>query len=93
VNQFDLCDVDLDSPGYWISKDWLKDWRLVKPKMHVPSLRDPAPDSPDFNLDVRCEHGGLSMKITARRRVSSQVNWSALLTTSVSLKLLYLSGC
>jgi hypothetical protein len=74
VNRFDLCEADLDNPGYWISKDWLKDWRLVKPKMHVPAFCDPAPDSPDFNLDVRCEHGGLSMKITARRRISLEVS-------------------
>ncbi|KAJ3775406.1 cysteine proteinase [Lentinula raphanica] len=56
--------------GYWISKAWLRDWVLQKPKMHVASKDDPPPDSPGFVDDVRCEHGGLSLKITARRRIS-----------------------
>ncbi|KAJ3905046.1 cysteine proteinase, partial [Lentinula edodes] len=56
--------------GYWISKAWLRDWVLQKPKMHVASANDPPPDSPDFSDDVRCEHGGLSHRTTARRRIS-----------------------
>ncbi|KAJ3732305.1 cysteine proteinase [Lentinula guzmanii] len=56
--------------GYWISKAWLRDWVLQKPKMHVASEDDPPPDSPEYVDDVRCEHGKLSLKTTARRRIS-----------------------
>ncbi|KAJ4487816.1 cysteine proteinase [Lentinula aciculospora] len=71
VAQFnDKANVENEHSGYWISKAWLRDWVLQKPKMHVPSEDDPPPDSPEFARDVRCEHGGLSLKLTARRRIS-----------------------
>ncbi|KAH9934725.1 cysteine proteinase [Fomitopsis serialis] len=73
VDQFDqLSGVEEDEPGYWISKQWLKDWRLSKPKMHVASQEDPPPDAADFVQDVKCEHDGLSANVTARRRISSE---------------------
>jgi hypothetical protein len=79
VNKFDQCEEDADSDsGYWISKHWLKDWRLMKPKMHLTSEGDPSPDAPDFDSHVRCEHGGLSMNSTNRRRISFQVRPSLL---------------
>ncbi|KAH9842756.1 cysteine proteinase [Rhodofomes roseus] len=90
VDQFDsISAVEEDEPGYWISKQWLKDWRLSKPKMHVPSGPDSPPDAPDFVQDVKCEHGGLSANITARRRISPEAyvilrrlfpSWEALST-------------
>ncbi|GLB34824.1 putative cysteine proteinase [Lyophyllum shimeji] len=71
VGQFDrISEVALDCKGFWISKPWVKDWRLTKPKMHVVSEGDPAPDSGGFASDVLCEHGGLSLNTTSRRRIS-----------------------
>ncbi|CCM02089.1 uncharacterized protein FIBRA_04166 [Fibroporia radiculosa] len=61
-----------NEPGFWISKQWLKDWRLAKPKMHVACRDDPSPDSQEFNRHVRCEHGGLSANAAARRRISTE---------------------
>jgi len=86
----EVCEVELDEPGLWISKLWLKgdlspkpatrnllilaspDWRLAKPKMHTPHQDDPAPDSPEYSLHVRCEHGGLCPNIAHRRRISKE---------------------
>ena len=48
------------------------DWRLAKPKMHTPYQDDPAPDSPEYEGHVRCEHGGLCPNIAHRRRVSEE---------------------
>ncbi|KAG6851255.1 hypothetical protein H0H93_011691 [Arthromyces matolae] len=56
VARFDqLSESSVDSTGFWISKAWVKDWRLVKPKMHVVSEGDPAPDTVDFATDVAAE--------------------------------------
>jgi hypothetical protein len=49
------------------------DWRQLKPKMHVPSQSDPAPDSQFFRDHVMCEHGGLALNISARTRISHKV--------------------
>lgn len=49
------------------------DWRLVKPKMHIPSVGDPPPDSSDFQSHVFCEHQGLSLNTTSRRKISVEV--------------------
>ncbi|KAF9647555.1 cysteine proteinase [Thelephora ganbajun] len=73
-----VCEVALDEPGFWISKSWLKDWRLAKPRMHTPYQEDPAPDSSEYDIHVRCEHGGLCPNIAHRRRVSkegAQIIW------------------
>ncbi|KAI4525001.1 hypothetical protein K525DRAFT_261907 [Schizophyllum commune Loenen D] len=71
VSQFDdIAEVSEGQPGYWISKPWVKDWRLSKPKMHRPDLGDPAPDSDDFKGHVLCEHGRLINNIANRRRIS-----------------------
>jgi len=66
----DMSPVEDDEPGFWISKQWLKDWKLAKPKMHTISQADPAPDAPEYD-QVKCEHGGLSANVTARRRIST----------------------
>ncbi|KAL1717465.1 hypothetical protein EV715DRAFT_253708 [Schizophyllum commune] len=71
VSQFDdIAEVPEGQPGYWISKPWVKDWRLSKPKMHRPDAGDPAPDSDDFKGHVLCEHGRLINNIANRRRIS-----------------------
>ncbi|KAI0748066.1 cysteine proteinase [Daedaleopsis nitida] len=71
VHRFDeVSAVDDDEDGYHISKAWLKDWRLAKPKMHVEGAHDPPPDSEEFVRDVVCEHGGLATNVTVRRRIS-----------------------
>ncbi|KAI9508309.1 cysteine proteinase [Russula earlei] len=72
VAQFDAVVNDADSVGYWISRHWVKDWRQPKPKMHVPSQCDPAPDSQFFRDHVICEHGGLALNISARSRISQK---------------------
>jgi hypothetical protein len=41
--------------------------------MHRPSKADPSPDSPDFCGHVKCEHSGLALNMTARRRISIEV--------------------
>ncbi|KAG5354039.1 hypothetical protein C0989_009736 [Termitomyces sp. Mn162] len=59
--------------------------------MHVVSHGDPAPDSGDFAADVLCEHGGLSLNTTSRRRISVEAaellqniypSWNPLPTSS-----------
>ncbi|KAL4247306.1 peptidase C19 family protein [Abortiporus biennis] len=71
VERFDeVSSVEEDEPGYWISRMWLKDWRLSKPKMHTPSLPDPPPDDPEYDAHVKCEHGGLCANMSFRRRIS-----------------------
>lgn len=73
VTRFDqILEVPVNNKGYWISKMWLKDWRLLKPKMHIVSEGDPAPDNPAFYHDVRCEHQNLSLDTTTRRRISTE---------------------
>ncbi|KAF8911983.1 hypothetical protein CPB84DRAFT_1760942 [Gymnopilus junonius] len=64
--------LDQDELGYWVSKKWCKDWKLIKPRMHVFADNDPGPDSPEFHNDIHCEHGGLSLNITSRRKISSE---------------------
>jgi ubiquitin carboxyl-terminal hydrolase 48 len=49
------------------------DWRLARPKMHVPSQADPPPDAYDFRGHVECEHNGLGLNTTSRRRISIEV--------------------
>ncbi|KAH9998092.1 cysteine proteinase [Russula compacta] len=72
VAQFDTIVNEADSIGYWISRHWVKDWRQPRPKMHVPSQNDPAPDSQAFRDHVVCEHGGLALNISARTRISQK---------------------
>ncbi|KAF7294772.1 hypothetical protein MIND_01014800 [Mycena indigotica] len=55
--------------SYWISKPWLKDWRLNRPKMTTPT-GDPSPGSDDYLGHVQCEHGGLALNTTQRCRIS-----------------------
>jgi hypothetical protein len=74
VQEFDeLSNIEAEK-GFWISKLWLKDWRLAKPKMHIPLNDDPPPDSEGFERHVRCEHGNLSLTLTSRRRISEGVS-------------------
>lgn len=49
------------------------DWKTNKPRMHVTGEPDPAPDSEGFRDQLYCEHGGLSLNITNRRKISSDV--------------------
>lgn len=73
VAQFDaVCDETPDQPGYWISKNWLKDWRLQKPKMHTPLQGDAPPDAPEYLGHVVCEHGQLSLVSTARKSIPTK---------------------
>ncbi|KAJ7510074.1 cysteine proteinase [Mycena galericulata] len=73
VVRFDaLYNVGLDLGSYWISKPWLKDWKLVNPKMHIPGQDDPPPDSSEYQSHVRCEHGGLCLNPSNRMRISIQ---------------------
>ncbi|KAI0721718.1 cysteine proteinase [Cerioporus squamosus] len=73
VSRFDnVAAVDEDEDGYHISKAWLKDWRLAKPKMHVEGAPDPPPDAEDYLRDVVCEHGQLATNTACRRRISAE---------------------
>ncbi|KAJ7775067.1 hypothetical protein B0H16DRAFT_1672615 [Mycena metata] len=72
IAKFDeICNVDLELGSYWISKSWLKDWRLVKPKMHTVD-GDLPPNSDEYESDVRCEHQGLCPNPSNRCRISIQ---------------------
>ncbi|KAG6814527.1 hypothetical protein H0H92_000053 [Tricholoma furcatifolium] len=73
VSRFDrISEVAFGNTGFWISKPWIRDWRLSKPRMHVTSEGDPAPDAGVFASDVLCEHGGLSLNTTSRRSISTE---------------------
>ncbi|KAG7092641.1 hypothetical protein E1B28_008981 [Marasmius oreades] len=71
VGRFTELDRGPDGPGYWISKAWIRDWALLKPKMHAPTEDDPPPDGPGYE-HVLCEHGNLSLNASDRRRISVQ---------------------
>ncbi|TFY82365.1 hypothetical protein EWM64_g1642 [Hericium alpestre] len=72
VAQFDEVREMLDDGAYWISKQWVKDWRQAKPKMHDHLLGDPPPDSDPYGSHVKCEHGGLSLNTMSRIRISGE---------------------
>lgn len=63
VKRFDeLCSSgmqDIDT-SFYISKRWVKDWRLTKPKLRISKARDIPPDDEEFCGEVKCEHGGLA---------------------------------
>ncbi|KAF7304975.1 hypothetical protein MKEN_01212200 [Mycena kentingensis (nom. inval.)] len=72
VDEFDrVSSPNSDRPTFWISKPWLKDWRLKLPKMHTPT-GDPSPGSEEYLAHVQCEHSGLSHNQTQRCRISSE---------------------
>ncbi|TEB26623.1 cysteine proteinase [Coprinellus micaceus] len=55
VKEFEQAERSQDedqNDGFWISKQWLKDWKSNKPRMHVYSEEDPPPDAPNFCGDV-----------------------------------------
>ncbi|KAJ1309786.1 hypothetical protein OPQ81_006551 [Rhizoctonia solani] len=56
---------------WWISKSWLKDWKLKRPKMHVTGCRDPIPDASRFRSDVYCEHDRLTPSQRLREKIST----------------------
>ncbi|KAF8637340.1 hypothetical protein AX17_002841 [Amanita inopinata Kibby_2008] len=60
------------SRSCWISKRWLRDWRLTKPRMHVLYQSDPDPESGEFRQHVRCEHELLSVNVSSRCRISME---------------------
>ncbi|KAK7693458.1 hypothetical protein QCA50_003026 [Cerrena zonata] len=71
VTRFEEVDhVEPEGRGYWISKTWLRDWKMAKPKMHTPFQADPSPDDIEYIDDVKCEHGGLVTNSSSRRRIS-----------------------
>ncbi|KAF8623508.1 hypothetical protein AX15_006291 [Amanita polypyramis BW_CC] len=73
VPEFDrVATLRNDGTSYWISKKWLRDWRSVKPRMHVAFGGDPGPESEGFGHHVRCEHGSLSINIMNRCQISIQ---------------------
>ncbi|KAI0374832.1 cysteine proteinase [Pilatotrama ljubarskyi] len=73
VTRFDeVAAVEDDVDGYYISKAWLKDWRLAKPKMHVEGEPDRPPDAEEYLRDVVCEHGNLATNVATRRRISAE---------------------
>ncbi|PPQ64679.1 hypothetical protein CVT26_002769 [Gymnopilus dilepis] len=63
---------DDEELGYWISKRWCKDWKLMKPRMHALAEDDPGPESSEFQSDVLCEHDGLSLNTASRRKISAE---------------------
>ncbi|TFK30135.1 cysteine proteinase [Coprinopsis marcescibilis] len=73
VKDFELVqEAEDDESGYWISKPWLKDWKLQKPRMHQPTCEDPAPDVCGFFEHVTCDHGGIIPNPTHRKRISAE---------------------
>ena len=43
--------------------------------MHIPYQDDPAPNNPEYDAHVQCEHGGLCPNIAHRRRISREGAW------------------
>ncbi|KAJ7724461.1 hypothetical protein DFH07DRAFT_854832 [Mycena maculata] len=72
VADFDACNTDIDLGSYWISKPWLRDWKLQTPKMHTAGEPDPSPDSGEYLPHVQCQHGGLCLNTSNRTRISIQ---------------------
>ncbi|KAI0032221.1 cysteine proteinase [Vararia minispora EC-137] len=72
VAEFDKVRQGMDTPQYWLSKNWTKDWRQAKPKMHIAGQDDPGPSSGEFYRDVFCEHGNLVSSLVHRTRISPQ---------------------
>ncbi|KAF5315656.1 hypothetical protein D9611_004911 [Ephemerocybe angulata] len=73
VKEFEQLETIQDEDtGFWISKQWLKDWKLSKPRMHTHSEEDPPPDAPNFCGDVVCEHGGLTPSPSHRKKISKE---------------------
>ncbi|KAF9052908.1 cysteine proteinase [Panaeolus papilionaceus] len=68
----DACGVSEDEAGVWISKKWCREWRLPRPPIHDPMAGDLPPDAPEFLGHVQCEHGGLTLNIANRRRISQE---------------------
>ncbi|KDQ17979.1 hypothetical protein BOTBODRAFT_104384 [Botryobasidium botryosum FD-172 SS1] len=65
---------DLTNTSYWISKAWLMDWKLQKPKMHNSNpliSGDPPPDTPEYRFQVYCEHSGLTTNTSHRKLISA----------------------
>ena len=54
--------------------------------MHVPYQDDPPPDAPEYDR-VHCEHGGLSLNVTGRRRISVQVGLNLLILPQLMIPL------
>lgn len=71
IQRFESCMNRDKGRGWWISKPWLKDWKLKKPKMHAPGHRDPVPDLPPFRSDVYCEHDGLTHSQKSREKITT----------------------
>ncbi|ELU44819.1 Patatin domain-containing protein [Rhizoctonia solani AG-1 IA] len=73
VSRFDACMGRDRGTGkeWWISKSWLKDWRLKRPKMHVTGCRDPMPDVSRFRSDLYCEHDCLTPTQKFREKIST----------------------
>ncbi|KAG8769316.1 hypothetical protein FRC15_004641 [Serendipita sp. 397] len=61
--------VMITDEAFWISKNWLRDWTLSKPKMHIPGLPDPGPEKEPFQSHVYCEHGNLTLSEGSRVRI------------------------
>ncbi|KAL6071842.1 Ubiquitin carboxyl-terminal hydrolase 7 [Balamuthia mandrillaris] len=55
-----------DTPGFWISKHWLNQWKNAAPKDTL---------IPDMNFDIKCAHGNMAPDSNARERVPVEV-WS-----------------
>ena len=72
------CELILKDGDQWSTIDW----RLLKPKMHFTSQEDPGPDSVEFHNHVYCDHGGLTLNTTNRRKMSVQVIISHLASIS-----------
>ncbi|KAF7323150.1 hypothetical protein HMN09_00095300 [Mycena chlorophos] len=72
VGEFDdLPPIASNETAFWISKPWLRDWRLQKPKMTEDGA-DPSPDSKGYMAHVKCEHGGLALNSTNRCKISAK---------------------
>ncbi|KAG8728077.1 hypothetical protein FRC12_022035, partial [Ceratobasidium sp. 428] len=68
---FEASMLEDKSREWWISKAWLKDWKLKRPKMHKPGFRDPIPNTDQFKSDIYCEHEGLVHSQRSREKIST----------------------
>ena len=68
-----VIDVKVTALFHSSSHTCSSDWKTNKPRMHLTGQSDPAPDSEECQDHIYCEHGGLSLNITNRTKISCEV--------------------
>ncbi|RUS33615.1 hypothetical protein BC938DRAFT_470887 [Jimgerdemannia flammicorona] len=55
---------------FWISKEWLREWKKKTPRFHIAhSSVDPRPDADPWISHVKCKHGALTLNDRNRENI------------------------